>query len=112
FLGVLEKPFSEFCWEDLASVDDMEVFAIPRHRIQYFKYRGEKVWDKASRLDLVFGSSGADQSGGGGVHAFMAEIDDKRDAEVQEEEDLTSDEDSDLDSDDDSPSLFVIWATE
>ncbi|XP_014672297.1 PREDICTED: leukocyte receptor cluster member 9-like [Priapulus caudatus] len=59
FVGVVERPFSHFCWgEDLASVDDVEELAVPQHRIQYFKYRGLKVWDKSERLDLMFGSTG------------------------------------------------------
>ena len=58
FQGVLEQPFTAFCWEDLASVDDYEVLAIPQHRIQYFKYSGLKVWEKATRLDVIFGSTG------------------------------------------------------
>ncbi|XP_050783904.1 leukocyte receptor cluster member 9 isoform X1 [Gopherus flavomarginatus] len=57
FSGVREDAFTAFCWEDLASVGP-EVLAIPQHRIQYFKYRGRVVWDKASRLDDVFGSTG------------------------------------------------------
>lgn len=57
FKGVVEEPFSSFCWgEDLASLD-WDTLAIPQHRIQYFKYKTEKVWDKATRLDAVFGST-------------------------------------------------------
>jgi len=59
FLGVLEEDFVTFSWEDLASVDDHVALAIPKHRIQYFKYRGIVVWDKALRLDNVFGSTGS-----------------------------------------------------
>ncbi|XP_063797722.1 leukocyte receptor cluster member 9 [Pseudophryne corroboree] len=58
FLGTIEKPFSAFSWEDLASVG-VDVLAIPKHRIQYFKYHELVVWDKASRTDNVFGSSGS-----------------------------------------------------
>jgi hypothetical protein len=37
FKGVVEEPFSSFCWgEDLASLD-WDTLAIPQHRIQYFK---------------------------------------------------------------------------
>lgn len=32
--------------------------AIPRHRIQYFSYKGRHVWDRESRTDHVFGSTG------------------------------------------------------
>ncbi|EDO48331.1 predicted protein, partial [Nematostella vectensis] len=58
FIGVMERPFTEFSWEDLASVD-YNVLAIPKHRIQYFKYRGNIVWDKRERIDDVFGSTGS-----------------------------------------------------
>ena len=58
FIGVIEKPFSEFSWEDIASVD-YDTLAIPKHRIQYFKYKDEVVWDKTKRLDDVFGSTGS-----------------------------------------------------
>lgn len=56
--GLLEKNFTAFTWEDLASVD-LYSLAIPQHRIQYFKYKTEKVWDKNERLDNVFGSTGS-----------------------------------------------------
>jgi len=59
FLGVQEKDFGEFSWDDIATVDDFAVLAIPKHRIQYFKYRGTVIWDKVSRLDNVFGSTGS-----------------------------------------------------
>lgn len=58
FLGILEEPFTAFSWEDLASVGP-GVLAIPKHRIQYFKYKSRLVWDKASRTDDVFGSTGS-----------------------------------------------------
>uniref|UniRef100_A0A8C8SR33 Leukocyte receptor cluster member 9 n=1 Tax=Pelusios castaneus TaxID=367368 RepID=A0A8C8SR33_9SAUR len=58
FLGVLEDAFTAFSWEDLASAGP-GVLAVPQHRIQYFKYRGRLVWDKASRLDDIFGSTGS-----------------------------------------------------
>ncbi|XP_072167718.1 leukocyte receptor cluster member 9-like [Diadema setosum] len=58
FIGVVEQPFSMFSWEDIASVD-YHTLAIPRHRIQYFKYKDEVVWDKTKRLDNVFGSLGS-----------------------------------------------------
>ncbi|KAK6993968.1 leukocyte receptor cluster member 9 [Biomphalaria glabrata] len=56
FKGLLEKSFSSFSWEDLASVD-YDVLAVPKHRIQYFKYKDIKVWDKLRRIDNVFGSA-------------------------------------------------------
>ncbi len=37
FTGVVEKPFCDFCWDDYTTVDDINVLAVPRHRIQYFK---------------------------------------------------------------------------
>lgn len=58
FVGVVEKCFTEFSWEDIASVD-FNTLAIPKHRINYFKYNGVKVWDKHERLDNVFGSTGS-----------------------------------------------------
>ena len=57
-LGVIEKSFAAFSWEDVSSVD-YHTLAIPKHRIQYFKYQGVKVWEKKSRLDEVFGSTGS-----------------------------------------------------
>lgn len=57
-MGIIEKPFSEFSWEDIASTD-YNVLSIPRHRIQYFKYHSLIVWDKRERLDNVFGSTGS-----------------------------------------------------
>ena len=59
FLGVQEKEFGAFSWDDIAAVDDHVVLAIPKHCIQYFKYRGTVIWDKTSRLDNVFGSTGS-----------------------------------------------------
>eukprot|EP00118_Oscarella_pearsei_P026888 m.310543 g.310543 ORF g.310543 m.310543 type:complete len:1493 (+) comp52446_c0_seq1:108-4586(+) len=61
FVGIIEKPFSAFSWEDLASVDQT-VLAIPKHRIQYFKYRDIIVWDKRTQIDNMFGSRGAGQT--------------------------------------------------
>ncbi|BFZ08628.1 hypothetical protein BsWGS_11667 [Bradybaena similaris] len=55
FTGLVEQRFSLFTWEHLASVD-YEALAIPKHRIQYFKYKNVKVWDKTRRIDNVFGS--------------------------------------------------------
>lgn len=57
FVGIIERPFSEFSWEDLATAD-MDVLAIPKHRIQYFKYKNIVVWDKNLELDKVYGSRG------------------------------------------------------
>jgi uncharacterized protein (UPF0248 family) len=61
FLGVVEKEFHLLSWEDIASVD-YNTLAIPKHRIQYFKYKKMKVWDKNERLDYVFGSCGSEKT--------------------------------------------------
>lgn len=59
FLGVLERPFCEFNWEtNPCDCDFTTELALPRHRIQYFTYRGQRVWDRHSRTDRVFGSTG------------------------------------------------------
>lgn len=58
FLGIVENSFNYFDWEDVTSVDPT-ILAIPKHRIQYFKFRDEIVWDKNKRLDRVFGSTGS-----------------------------------------------------
>ena len=57
FVGIMEKPFSAFSWEDISSVG-ASVLAVPKHRIQYFKYRDEIVWDKRCQMDDFFGSRG------------------------------------------------------
>ena len=62
FVGIVEKDFTDLSWEDLASVDHFVDLAIPRHRIQYFKYLGEIVWDKRERIDRVFGSTGSNET--------------------------------------------------
>ena len=61
FLGLQEKPFSDFDFKvDLSTVSDRHtnILAIPKHRIQYFKYNNEIIWDKDTRTDLMFGSTG------------------------------------------------------
>ncbi|XP_068180884.1 leukocyte receptor cluster member 9 isoform X2 [Antennarius striatus] len=59
FLGVLERPFNDFSWDTNPSdCDYMSELALPRHRIQYFCYRGHRVWDRHTRTDRVFGSTG------------------------------------------------------
>ncbi|XP_048008391.1 leukocyte receptor cluster member 9 [Megalobrama amblycephala] len=59
FLGVLERPFSDFAWDtQVVDCDFSEELALPRHRIQYFSYKGQRVWDRDSRTDRVFGSTG------------------------------------------------------
>uniref|UniRef100_A0A3B5B808 C3H1-type domain-containing protein n=1 Tax=Stegastes partitus TaxID=144197 RepID=A0A3B5B808_9TELE len=59
FLGVLERPFSDFNWDtDPCDCDYASELALPRHRIQYFTHRGHRVWDRHTRTDRVFGSTG------------------------------------------------------
>ncbi|XP_029360533.1 leukocyte receptor cluster member 9 [Echeneis naucrates] len=59
FLGVLERPFCDFNWDtNPCDCDYSSELALPRHRIQYFTYRGHRVWDRHSRTDRVFGSTG------------------------------------------------------
>lgn len=58
FLGLKECAFNTFDWGDIV-LADIGSLAIPEHRISYFKYKNELVWDKNSRLDNVFGSTGS-----------------------------------------------------
>lgn len=90
FLGIKEESFSTFSWEHLASVD-YDVLAIPQHRIQYFKYKSEKVWDKLQRLDVVFGSTGSEESICELMERVDREIIEKRE-ELREEDDSDSEE--------------------
>jgi uncharacterized protein (UPF0248 family) len=65
FLGLQEKAFNEFDFKvDLSTISDRHssVLAIPKHRIQYFKYNNEIVWDKDTRTDVIFGSTGNEQT--------------------------------------------------
>lgn len=102
FLGIQEESFSTFSWENLASVD-YDVLAIPQHRIQYFRYKSEKVWDKTQRLDVVFGSTGSEES--------ITELMDRVDREIQEkrEEDLGNrdEDDTDFDSEDEEDEYYI-----
>jgi 2'-5' RNA ligase len=36
--------------------------AIPKHRINYFKYKNEIIWNKNTRFDNVFGSTGSNET--------------------------------------------------
>ena len=100
FRGLVEKYFSAFSWEDLASVD-YDVLAVPKHRIQYFSYKGVKVWDKPRRIDNVFGSA----SGTKTIDVVMKEIQEAErqgqagagERETTKEDDSYSDSDSDFD---------------
>eukprot|EP00795_Rhopilema_esculentum_P009581 gene9581-17337_t len=103
FLGIIEKPFSSFSWEDIASVD-YSVLAIPKHRIQYFKYRDVIVWDKRTRLDKVFGSTGDGKQ----IYEIIKEYSVSEDGNTNsEKEDCVSKEEcfsheDDINSEDDS----------
>lgn len=57
FRGILEKPFSDFAWKDMAEIDYIEDFGVPQHRIQYFKWNNIIVWNKEARIDYIFGSA-------------------------------------------------------
>lgn len=59
FLGELEENFANFYWNDISCVGP-DVFAIPRHRIRYFKYKDEMVWHRRLRIDRVFASQDSD----------------------------------------------------
>jgi uncharacterized protein (UPF0248 family) len=64
-LGLQEKPFNDFDFKtDLSTITDRQTnnLTIPKHRIQYFKYANEIIWDKQSRTDLIFGSTGNQQT--------------------------------------------------
>lgn len=59
FLGVLERPFDDFNWDtNPCDCDYTTELALPRHRIQYFTHRGRRLWDRHTRTDRVFGSTG------------------------------------------------------
>lgn len=115
FVGIVEEPFSRFSnWCDLPNAEQ-DALAIPQHRIQYFKYRDTKVWDRKSRVDHVFGSTGSTI----GIMELMDQIDDEHKEKVRrnheevnskvldEESSDDSDEDSGSDSDDDDFNVTV-----
>ncbi|KAJ7313960.1 hypothetical protein JRQ81_005797 [Phrynocephalus forsythii] len=81
FLGIMEQPFYAFSWEDLTSAGP-GVLAIPKHRIQYFKYRDRVVWDKTSRTDDVFGSTGSGRT----ILEVIKEIEDVAEAIVEKDD--------------------------
>ena len=58
FLGIKECRFGAFDWGDIV-LADIGALAIPEHRIHYFKYKNEVIWDKNTRLDNVYGSTGS-----------------------------------------------------
>ncbi|CAF1086900.1 unnamed protein product [Didymodactylos carnosus] len=60
FLGVQEKLFTDFNFEiDLKCLDNRcsTKLCIPKHRIQYFKYHNEIIWDKCTRTDNISDST-------------------------------------------------------
>ncbi|GIY72524.1 leukocyte receptor cluster member 9 [Caerostris darwini] len=71
FDGIVEKSFDAFDWRDLSTLDN-HTLAIPKHRIQYFKYLNRKVWDKRNRTDIIFGSTGHPFN----IYDFMSKVDD------------------------------------
>ena len=86
FVGIMEKPFSAFSWEDIATVG-INVLAIPKHRIQYFKYREEIVWDKRSQVDNFFGSRG-----GRVIQDIIAEQQQSRNDQKQDDKEASGSE--------------------
>ena len=78
FVGIIEKPFGAFSWEDIASVD-YSTLAIPKHRIHYFKYRDLIVWDKTAQIDDVFGSRGSGKT----IAEVMEEYDSQQQSNPQ-----------------------------
>lgn len=95
FSGVVEKPFTAFTWEHISMVD-LDQLAVPQHRIQFYKYKDVKVWDKNERLDLVFGSAGGNTT--------IREVVQRVDEELAEKRRTCG---SDDDSDDDDDAIVV-----
>ncbi|KAM9851760.1 leukocyte receptor cluster member 9 [Aulostomus maculatus] len=91
FLGVVERPFSDFNWDtNPCDCDYSTELALPRHRIQYFTHRGHRIWDRHSRTDRVFGSTGqslAPPFGGEG------EVEEKQPEDQDQQEGLTLEQD-------------------
>jgi hypothetical protein len=59
FLGLQEKPYNDF---DFKIEQSTNLSSLSKYRIQYFKYVNEIIWDKESRTDLIFGSTGSQQT--------------------------------------------------
>ncbi|XP_060906340.1 leukocyte receptor cluster member 9 [Labrus mixtus] len=85
FLGVLERPFCDFNWDtNPCDCDYTTDLALPRHRIQYFTYRGYRVWDRHTRTDRVFGSTGQSLAPPFGGDEEVKEINTENQEEQQE----------------------------
>ncbi|KAI3361095.1 hypothetical protein L3Q82_013295, partial [Scortum barcoo] len=92
FLGVLERPFNDFNWDtNPCDCDYSTELALPRHRIQYFTYRGHRVWDRHSRTDRVFGSTGQSLAPPFGGEVEVKEIN-TQDQEQQQDPPKTTEE--------------------
>lgn len=106
FQGIQEKYFSAFSWEDISSVD-YNVLAVPKHRIQYFKYKDVKVWDKSERVDNVFGSTGSNKK----IADIVAEIQNNpktQEVKIQQKaNEEGSDDEYESDSDDSDDGITV-----
>lgn len=94
-VGLVEKAFTAFTWEDLASVDLFSL-AIPQHRIQYFKYKTVKVWDKNDRLDNVFGSTGSKITIIDAIKAFEDKFKEQQSSELKEQQSSDSIKESEM----------------
>ena len=57
FIGIVEADFKAFFRGGISNAgpDDL---AVPEHCFRYVKYNGIIVWDRAARVDHVFGSAG------------------------------------------------------
>lgn len=60
FEGIIEVPVWSLNWEDdIAATGPNDKLAIPEHRIQHFKWNSEIVWERSTRTDFMFGSTGS-----------------------------------------------------
>jgi 2'-5' RNA ligase/uncharacterized protein (UPF0248 family) len=87
FLGLKECEFNTFDWGDIV-LADLGTLAIPEHRISYFKYKNEIVWDKSKRLDNFFGSTGSNVT----IHDVIKRLDGSVFTQLSQINDETSDE--------------------
>ncbi|XP_035696177.1 leukocyte receptor cluster member 9-like [Branchiostoma floridae] len=113
FTGVEERPFDDFTWGELSDAEQDDL-AIPQHRIQYFKYHDEKVWDKNERLDNVFGSTGSYVTIHDVLQRYRKEDESLTTGEKEEgassvAEEQECDEESSSDSDDDTQTVTTPW---